>query len=102
MKMKQRLRWKVGSASSDSVLISNLNFGPSLEFEKSDATRTLWIALAELPTHAVMYFTFRKLPAIMAQTQTGARDKDTQPLPVVLKSSELFEHRFYLPEVSIL
>ena len=58
-----------------------LNF--SLEFEKSDATRKLRLVLSELL-------------AIMAKT--GTRE-GAQPLPVVLKPSELFDHRVYLPEV---
>ena len=42
------LRSKVGNASGDSVLISNLNIGPALEFERSDATRRLRLVLSEL------------------------------------------------------
>ena len=84
VKKEQQLRQKSGSASGDSVLISALQFGPSLEFEKSDATRKLRLVLSELL-------------AIMAKT---TRDPGgSQPLPVVLKPSELFDHRVYLPEV---
>ena len=98
VRKEQQLRQKSGVASSDSVLVPNMTFGHrcqtikyhspvnffcSLEFEKSDATRKLRLVLSELL-------------AIMAKT--GARE-GAQPLPVVLKPSELFDHRVYLPEV---
>ena len=87
VKKEQQLRQKSGAAAQDSVLISNLQFGPSLEFEKSDATRKLRLVLSELL-------------AIMAKTSSRDSSRD-QPLPVVLKPSELFDHRVYLPEVCL-
>ena len=33
------------------------------------------------------------------KAKTGHREQQAQPLPVVLKASELFDHRDYLPEV---
>jgi len=78
VKKEQQLRSKVGAAPTDSVLISNLTSGPSLEFERSDATRKLRLVLSELLS----------LMAIPATSTT-----------VTLKPSELFDHRVYLPEV---
>ena len=100
VRKEQQLRQKTGASASDSVLVPNMTFGHrcsicssfalkhmylnfSLEFEKSDATRKLRLVLSELL-------------AIMAKT--GTRE-GAQPLPVVLKASELFDHRVYLPEV---
>eukprot|EP00092_Neocalanus_flemingeri_P019401 GFUD01021015.1.p1 GENE.GFUD01021015.1~~GFUD01021015.1.p1 ORF type:complete len:1102 (+),score=357.95 GFUD01021015.1:297-3602(+) len=80
VKKEQQLRQKVGSASTDSVLISNLSSGPSLEFERSDATRKLRLVLSELL-------------ALMANPPSSSNT------PLTLKSSELFDHRVYLPEV---
>ena len=48
VRKEMMLRSKVGNASGDSVLISNLNIGPALEFERSDATRRLRLVLSEL------------------------------------------------------
>ena len=51
VKKEQQMRQKVGGGSlSDSILISNLSSGPSLEFERSDATRKLRLVLSELLT----------------------------------------------------
>jgi len=80
VKKEQQLRQKVGSASTDSVLISNLSSGPSLEFERSDATRKLRLVLSELL-------------ALMATPPSSPTS------PITLKPSELFDHRVYLPEV---
>ena len=48
VRKEMMLRSKVGNTSGDSVLISNLNIGPALEFERSDATRRLRLVLSEL------------------------------------------------------
>ena len=48
VKKEISLRSKVGSSSSESVLISGLNLAPALEFERSDATRRLRLVLSEL------------------------------------------------------
>merc|ERR1719435_325258 len=48
VKKEQQLRQKVGSSGGDSVLISGLSSSPSLEFERSDATRKLRLVLSEL------------------------------------------------------
>ena len=52
VKREQQMRQKPGSGSglADSVLISALTSGPSLEFERSDATRKLRLVLSELLT----------------------------------------------------
>jgi len=80
VKKEQQLRQKVGSSSADSVLISNLSSGPSLEFERSDATRKLRLVLSELL-------------ALMANPPNSPTN------PLTMKASELFDHRVYLPEV---
>jgi len=80
VKKEQQLRLKVGAAATDSVLISNLSSGPSLEFERSDATRKLRLVLSELL-------------ALMATPPSSSTS------PLTLKPSELFDHRVYLPEV---
>ena len=77
VKKEQGLRQKSGGVLTDSVLISNLSSGPSLEFERSDATRKLRLVLSELLT--LMYST--------TAANTGQ------------KQSELFDHRVYLPEL---
>merc|ERR1711892_378800 len=80
VKKEQQLRQKAGSASTDSVLISNLSSGPSLEFERSDATRKLRLVLSEL-------------------LSLMANPPNSPTTPLTLKPSELFDHRVYLPEV---
>jgi len=80
VKKEQQLRSKVGSASTDSVLISNLSSGPSLEFERSDATRKLRLVLSEL-------------------LSLMANPPNSPTTPLTMKPSELFDHRVYLPEV---
>ena len=47
VKKEQQLRQKVGGGS-ESVLMSSNSSGPSLEFERSDATKKLRLVLAEL------------------------------------------------------
>lgn len=86
VKKEQQLRQKVGSSGGDSVLISGLSSSPSLEFERSDATRKLRLVLSELL-------------AIMARIGKEPAQGSTPSERVVLKPSELFDHRVYLPEV---
>ena len=50
VKREQQMRQKPGAGLTDSVLISALTSGPSLEFERSDATRKLRLVLSELLT----------------------------------------------------
>ena len=83
------LRSKVGNAAGDSVLISNLNIGPALEFERSDATRRLRLVLSELL-------------AIMGQIQSSTKessDPSATSSSFNIKQSELFDHLVYLSEV---
>merc|ERR1719367_2392214 len=83
------LRSKVGNTQNDSVLISNLKFGASLEFEKSDSCRRLRLVLSELL-------------AIMGQIQSSTKDSNEQSgtsSSFSMKQSELFDHLVYLSEV---
>ena len=78
VKKEQQLRQKReggGGVLADSILISALTSGPSLEFERSDATRKLRLVLSELLT--LMH-------------GSGAAGQH---------ASELFDHRVYLPEL---
>ena len=70
---------QVGAAATDSVLVTNLSSGPSLEFERSDATRKLQLVLCEL---------LLLMAAQPAQSQAAAT-----------KPSELFDQPVCLPEV---
>jgi len=79
VKKEQQLRLKVGAAATDSVLVTNLSSGPSLEFERSDATRKLQLVLCEL---------LLLMAAQPAQSQAAAT-----------KPSELFDQPVCLPEV---
>ena len=80
VKKEQQLRQKrEGGVLADSILISNLTSGPSLEFERSDATRKLRLVLSEL------------LTLMHGSGAAGAS--------LGQHSSELFDHRVYLPEL---
>ncbi|KAJ8402277.1 hypothetical protein AAFF_G00371420 [Aldrovandia affinis] len=77
---EQQLRHKAGGSNGESVLVSQLQHGLTLEFEHSDPLRRLRLALSELL-------------AIMNKVS------DTNG-EFFLKSSELFESPVYLEEVA--
>ena len=83
VKKEQQLRQKAG-AGSESVLMANLSNGPSLEFERSDATKKLRLVLFELLS-------------LIASTSTSSA---TSSPALTHKASELFDHRVFLPELS--
>ena len=84
VKKEQQLRQKrEGGVLADSILISALTSGPSLEFERSDATRKLRLVLSELLT--LMHGSGAAAAAAGASLGQHA--------------SELFDHRVYLPEL---
>ena len=84
VKKEQQLRQKAGAGSSESVLMSSLSNGPSLEFERSDATKKLRLVLFELLS-------------LIASTSSSS----PSPSPALThKASELFDHRVFLPELS--
>ena len=86
VKKEQQLRQKReggGGVLADSILISALTSGPSLEFERSDATRKLRLVLSELLT----------LMHGSGAAAAGAGASLGQ------HASELFDHRVYLPEL---
>jgi len=87
VKKEQQLRQKAGSSSGDSVLIQSLPSGPSLEFERSDATRKLRLVLSELL-------------AIMGKIHSaGPKEDGSSSERLVIKPSELFDHQVYLAEI---
>ena len=86
VKKEISLRSKVGSSSSESVLISGLNLAPALEFERSDATRRLRLVLSELL-------------AIMGSLNKEESSSNPSSTSITIKSSELFDHIVYLSEV---
>ena len=86
VKKEISLRSKVGSSSSESVLISGLNLAPALEFERSDATRRLRLVLSELL-------------AIMGSLNKEESSSNSSSTSITIKSSELFDHIVYLSEV---
>ena len=83
VRKEMALRSKVGNATVDSVLISNLTPGPELQFERSDSNQKLRLILSELV-------------AIMGET---AQQSNPDGVPVKIKPSELFDHHVYLSEV---
>ena len=83
VKKEQQLRQKAG-AGSESVLMTNISNGPSLEFERSDATKKLRLVLFEL---------------LSLIASTNSSSSATSPA-LTHKSSELFDHRVFLPELS--
>ena len=103
VKKEIALRSKMGVASGESVLISNLNSSPALEFERYDATRRLRLVLSELL--AIM----GHLTKNSNGNSSGNNSKDDSAKSsggnessnsnVNLKSSELFDHIVYLSEV---
>ncbi|KAK6190857.1 hypothetical protein SNE40_002632 [Patella caerulea] len=80
VKKEQQLRSKIGGNQTDSVLISNLQHGLVLEFERSDPARRIRLLLSEL------LFVMSEI-------------KD-QKNPNYQKNCELFESEVYLEEVS--
>ena len=86
VKKEISLRSKVGSSSSESVLISGLNLAPALEFERSDATRRLRLVLSELL-------------AIMGSLNKEESSSNPSSTCITIKSSELFDHIVYQSEV---
>lgn len=79
VKKEQSLREKVGGAQSESVLISQLDQGLSLEFERSDCARRIRLVLSEI------FF-------ILGQIKENKE--------FFHKSSELFECEIYLDDIS--
>ncbi|MBN3272797.1 INT2 protein, partial [Polyodon spathula] len=77
---EQQLRHKPGGSSGESILVSQLQHGLTLEFEHSDPLRRLRLALSELL-------------AIMNKVSDSNGE-------FFLKSSELFESTVYLEEVA--
>ncbi|XP_056593232.1 integrator complex subunit 2 [Triplophysa dalaica] len=77
---EQQLRHKAGGSNAESILISQLQHGLTLEFEHSDPLRRLRLALSELL-------------AIMNKVTDSNGE-------FFLKSSELFESPVYLDEVA--
>ncbi|XP_026075615.1 integrator complex subunit 2-like [Carassius auratus] len=77
---EQQLRHKAGGSNSESILVSQLQHGLTLEFEHSDPLRRLRLALSELL-------------AIMNKVTDSNGE-------FFLKSSELFESPVYLEEVA--
>uniref|UniRef100_A0A8C2BNI2 Integrator complex subunit 2 n=1 Tax=Cyprinus carpio TaxID=7962 RepID=A0A8C2BNI2_CYPCA len=77
---EQQLRHKAGGSNSESILVSQLQHGLTLEFEHSDPLRRLRLALSELL-------------AIMNKVADSNGE-------FFLKSSELFESPVYLEEVA--
>uniref|UniRef100_A0A6Q2XLY1 Integrator complex subunit 2 n=1 Tax=Esox lucius TaxID=8010 RepID=A0A6Q2XLY1_ESOLU len=77
---EQQLRHKAGGANGESILVSQLQHGLTLEFEHSDPLRRLRLALSELL-------------AIMNKVADSNGEW-------FLKSSELFESPVYLEEVA--
>uniref|UniRef100_A0A671LAY0 Integrator complex subunit 2-like n=1 Tax=Sinocyclocheilus anshuiensis TaxID=1608454 RepID=A0A671LAY0_9TELE len=77
---EQHLRHKAGGSNSESILVSQLQHGLTLEFEHSDPLRRLRLALSELL-------------AIMNKVADSNGE-------FFLKSSELFESPVYLEEVA--
>uniref|UniRef100_A0AAY4CIZ7 Integrator complex subunit 2 n=1 Tax=Denticeps clupeoides TaxID=299321 RepID=A0AAY4CIZ7_9TELE len=77
---EQQLRHKTGGANGESILVSQLQHGLTLEFEHSDPLRRLRLALSELL-------------AIMNKVADSNGE-------YFLKSSELFESPVYLEEVA--
>ncbi|XP_023344126.1 integrator complex subunit 2 [Eurytemora carolleeae] len=84
VKKEQQLKQKLGAGTGESILITNITTGPALEFERSDPTRKLRLVLSELMT-------------IMVKPQV--EEGTTAPEKIVIKPSELFDHRVYLSEV---
>lgn len=77
---EQQLRHKAGGSNGESILVSQLQHGLTLEFEHSDPLRRLRLALSELL-------------AIMNKVADSNGE-------FFLKSSELFESSVYLEEVA--
>ncbi|XP_051972615.1 integrator complex subunit 2-like [Xyrauchen texanus] len=77
---EQQLRHKAGGSNGESILVSQLQHGLTLEFEHSDPLRRLRLALSELL-------------AIMNKVADSNGE-------FFLKSSELFESPVYLDEVA--
>ncbi|XDV54276.1 hypothetical protein PO909_022600 [Leuciscus waleckii] len=77
---EQQLRHKAGGSNGESILVSQLQHGLTLEFEHSDPLRRLRLALSELL-------------AIMNKVTDSNGE-------FFLKSSELFESPVYLEEVA--
>ncbi|KAK9968348.1 hypothetical protein ABG768_002678 [Culter alburnus] len=77
---EQQLRHKAGGSNGESILVSQLQHGLTLEFEHSDPLRRLRLALSELL-------------AIMNKVADSNGE-------FFLKSSELFESPVYLEEVA--
>ncbi|XP_004707428.1 integrator complex subunit 2 [Echinops telfairi] len=77
---EQQLRHKLGGGGGESILVSQLQHGLTLEFEHSDSPRRLRLVLSELL-------------AIMNKVSESSGD-------FFLKSSELFESPVYLEEAA--
>ncbi|XP_054166627.1 integrator complex subunit 2-like [Oppia nitens] len=85
VRKEQQLRFKVGVAANDSLLISALTDGLALEFERCDGIKKLRLLLSELIS----------LMAFVRQTVY-----QTQQPVTGLRPSELFDNEVYLDEVS--
>ena len=82
------LRSKPGNAPGDSALVSSMNLGPELEFERSDYAQKMRLVLCEV---------------ISLMSQVPAPNNDTSHqhpgIPVQVKPSELYDHQVYLSEI---
>ena len=95
VKREQQMRQKPGAGLTDSVLISALTSGPSLEFERSDATRKLRLVLSELLT---LMFSPSTGNVPLGEFETLVTLFLTMSVPGQYPS-ELFDHRVYLAEL---
>ena len=79
------LRSKPGNAPGDSALVSSMNLGPELEFERSDYAQKMRLVLCEVIS-------------LMSQVPTPNNDMSTQHpgISVQVKPSELYDHQVYL------
>ena len=98
VKREQQMRQKPGAGLTDSVLISALTSGPSLEFERSDATRKLRLVLSELLTLMFSPSTGNVPLGKCEGWQYSFSDIDNITLAGQYPS-ELFDHRVYLAEL---
>lgn len=105
-------------SSVDSVLVTNLAIGPSLDFERSDASRRLRLVLSELISimcqvvdGVKLSFLSKKISSVdqkirsLFQIQATAKDSSgdsngpQSPSSFQPRSSELFDHLVYFSEV---